>query len=168
MFLFPLVVVALELRPEAAGLWIGAAVHEVAQVVGAAFQGGEAAGEAGVVAKLARVMMLAPVIIVLARLVARRAPRAAQDGTGHPPLVPAFILAFLALTTANSLGIVPEALKTVLVTASPILLTAALGALGLGTDFGKLKARGLRPLVVAGAGSLFIAATSLSMVLLFG
>ena len=48
--------------------------------------------------------------------------------------------------------------------ASVALLTVALGALGLETDLRALRAKGLRPLALAGAAWLFIAGFSLVLV----
>ncbi len=71
MFTYPLLPGLLHLDPHAFGLWTGASVHEIAQVVAAAFQDGKAAGEFGTIAKLSRVMLLAPVVIALGLLAAR-------------------------------------------------------------------------------------------------
>ncbi|HEY8332760.1 MAG TPA: putative sulfate exporter family transporter, partial [Tardiphaga sp.] len=65
MFLYPLLPGLLQLDPHAFGLWSGASIHEIAQVVAAAFQNGQSAGEFGTVAKLTRVMLLAPMVIAL-------------------------------------------------------------------------------------------------------
>ena len=65
MLLYPLLPGLLHLSPAAFGLWSGASIHEIAQVVAAAFQDGAHAGEVGTVAKLTRVMMLAPVVFTL-------------------------------------------------------------------------------------------------------
>src|SRR4029077_18262126 len=71
MFAYPLLPTLLHLDPHAFGLWSGASIHEIAQVVAAAFQDGKRAGEFGTIAKLSRVMLLAPVIIVLGWLASR-------------------------------------------------------------------------------------------------
>lgn len=166
MFLYPSLNILIGNAPETYGLWVGLTVHEVAQVVGAGFQGGEAAGQVAVVSKLARVMMLAPVVIALALIVAPRE----RTGAGRPALtqiVPLFIVGFVLLVILNSTGILPEQLRTPIVTATPVLLTAAMAALGLGTSFTKLKQRGLRPLLLAFLASLYIATAGLLLVRLF-
>lgn len=62
----------LAMAPAHYGIWVGATIHEVAQVVGAGFQhGAEAAGQAATVAKLSRVMLLAPLILVLGAMARR-------------------------------------------------------------------------------------------------
>lgn len=159
MFLYPLLMTGFGLDPVDYGLWIGFSVHEVAQVVGAGFQGGAEAGQTAVVAKLARVIMLAPLVVMLAALLARSAGSAAR-----PQMMPVFVLGFIVLTGLNSAGLVPEAIKTPLVAATPVLLTASLAALGLGTSFARLRDRGVRPLLLAALASLFIAALSLLLI----
>jgi uncharacterized integral membrane protein (TIGR00698 family) len=80
MFLYPLLPQLLHLEPHAYGLWVGASIHEIAQVVAAAFQDGKDAGEFGTIAKLSRVMMLAPVVIALGLAAARRPSPATAEG----------------------------------------------------------------------------------------
>ena len=73
MFTYPLLPGLLHLDPHAFGLWTGASIHEIAQVVAAAFQDGQKAGEFGTIAKLSRVMLLAPVVIALGLIATRSA-----------------------------------------------------------------------------------------------
>ena len=79
MFAYPLLPGLLHLDPQAYGLWSGASIHEIAQVVAAAFQDGQQAGEFGTIAKLSRVMMLAPVVMGLGLVAARRARHAGHE-----------------------------------------------------------------------------------------
>lgn len=160
MFSWPLITAALGLDAKTYGLWVGASVHEVAQVVGAAFQGGEEAGQIGVIAKLTRVLMLAPMIVALGFLVARCRRHGGSETTAKPPLVPIFIVAFLALVAANSFGFVPENVRSPLVGLTPVLLTAALASLGLGTSIAKLRLRGLKPLLLSALSTAFISLVS--------
>src|ERR1700690_1866750 len=88
MFAYPLLPGLLHLDPHAFGLWTGASIHEIAQVVAAAFQDGQKAGEFGTIAKLSRVMLLAPVVITLGLIAARRAGKdtpAAGASSARPP-----------------------------------------------------------------------------------
>lgn len=163
MFLYPFLQVVLGLDPHNYGLWIGLSVHEVAQVVGAGFQGGEIAGQTAVVAKLARVMMLAPLVVGIAVLAASPADDPSRRRTGMQ-VFPTFIVGFLLLTMLNSSGLVPEQVRAPILSFTPVLLTAAMGALGLGTNFSKLRQRGFRPLFLSGLATLFIAAVGLGLV----
>jgi len=65
MLCFPLMGQFFGLNPSIFGFWSGVSIHETAQVVAAAFQGGEESGEVGTVTKLSRVMFLIPVMILL-------------------------------------------------------------------------------------------------------
>lgn len=161
MFLYPLLPGVLHLSPHAYGLWAGASIHEIAQVVAAAYQEGQSAGEFGTVAKLSRVMMLAPVVIGLGVLAARRAPHGA--GKARPPM-PWFVLGFLAMVVINSVVVIPAEAKAVLVVATTFLLSMALAAMGLETDIGKLRAKGCRPFLLGFAAFIFIGSLSLVLV----
>ena len=165
MFLYPLLPGLLHLAPRAYGLWSGASIHEIAQVVAAAFQEGKQAGAYGTIAKLTRVAMLAPVVIALGLLKARK--RGHRGTRGKAPL-PYFVLGFVALVIVNSLIVVPPGLKAWLVPGTTFLLSLALAAMGLETDIRKLRAEGLRPLLLGLLSWLFIAGFSLGLVELTG
>jgi uncharacterized integral membrane protein (TIGR00698 family) len=161
MFVYPLLPGLLGLTPPAYGLWAGASIHEIAQVVGATFQDSRQAGEFGTVAKLSRVMMLAPMVIALGLLAARR--RGPAVGKAKAP-VPWFVLGFMALVVVNSIAGVPAEAKAAAGVATTVLLSMALAALGLEADIGKLRAKGAKPLLLGGLATLFIAGFSLVLV----
>jgi uncharacterized membrane protein YadS len=75
-------------------------------------------------------------------------------------IVPTFVIGFVLCMILNTLDLIPAHLKALIVNITPIMLTAALGALGLGTNFGAVKARGARPLLVAALASVFISGAS--------
>ena len=140
MFGYPLLPALLHLDPQAFGLWAGSSIHEIAQVVAAAFQNGPASGQFGTVAKLSRVMMLAPVVLGLGLLAARRARAAGGDGHSHARApIPWFAFGFIAMVVLNSLVTVPADAKSVIVPVTTFLLSMALAAMGLATDFRKLR-----------------------------
>jgi uncharacterized integral membrane protein (TIGR00698 family) len=161
MFVYPLLPGLLHLDPRAYGLWAGASIHEIAQVIAAAFQGGGQAGEFGTIAKLSRVAMLAPTVIALGLIVRRRS--GGHRGAARAPM-PWFVLGFIALVAINSVVTVPPEAKAMIVAITTFLLSMALAAMGLETDIGKLRAKGLRPLALGAAAFLFIAAFSLMLV----
>jgi uncharacterized integral membrane protein (TIGR00698 family) len=169
MFAYPLLPTLLHLDPHGFGLWSGASIHEIAQVVAAAFQDGKKAGEFGAIAKLSRVMLLAPTIIVLGWIASRS--RASQDSastTSARPPMPWFVLGFIAVVGLNSLVNVPAADKAVIAAVTTFLLSVALAAMGLETDIRKLTARGIRPALLGALAFLFIASFSLALIKLFG
>jgi uncharacterized integral membrane protein (TIGR00698 family) len=164
MFVYPLLGSVLQLDPHHFGLWAGASIHEIAQVVAATFQQSREAGEFGTVAKLARVMMLAPVVIALGLLATRRArAMGAESGSAKVPM-PWFAFGFVAMVILNSLVDVPHAAMSVIIPITTFLLTMALAAMGLETNIQKLRAKGLRPLLLGAAAFLFIASFSLMLV----
>ncbi|WP_271200946.1 YeiH family protein [Methylopila turkensis] len=162
MLAYPLLPGVLNLDPLAYGLWTGASIHEIAQVVGASFAQGQAAGEFGTVAKLARVMMLAPVVIALG-LIAARATGAGPAGRANAP-TPWFALGFVALIVVNSVFAIPVEVKEFAAPVTTLLLTVALAAMGIGANIAELRARGFRPLLLGLCSFLFIAVFSLGLV----
>jgi uncharacterized integral membrane protein (TIGR00698 family) len=162
MFVYPLLPGVLHLSQHAFGLWAGSSIHEIAQVVAAAYQDGTVAGDFATIAKLSRVMMLAPLVITLG-LVARRGGDAAVPGGKRVPL-PWFVLGFIALVGVNSVVTLPPDLKAVIVVATTFLLSLALAAMGLETDIAKLRMKGIRPFFLGLAAFLFIAVFSLMLV----
>jgi uncharacterized integral membrane protein (TIGR00698 family) len=164
MFSYPWLAGLLQLDAHAYGLWSGASIHEIAQVIAAAFQGGKEAGDFGTIAKLARVTLLAPVVITLGLLATRRARHDGHRHTAAAAPVPWFILGFIALVGVNSVVTISADIRADIVTATTFMLSMALAAMGLETDFAKLKAKGLRPLLLGMLSFLFIVSFSLTLV----
>lgn len=168
VLLYPALAGMLLLTPHAFGLWTGASIHEIAQVVAAAFQNGPNAGNFGTIAKLSRVILLAPTILVLSYYSARRRQTIDSDHVERPTTqavpMPWFVLGFVAMMLFNSLDLISQADKAYLVQATTFLLTVALAAMGLETDVCKLRAKGSKPLLVGAGSWLFISAFSLALV----
>ena len=136
-----------------------------AQVVAAAFQDGARSGEIGTVAKLTRVMMLAPVVIILGIVAVRRATHATDPSASRAaPPIPWFVLGFIAMVILNSVVTIPVAPKASIVIGTTFLLSMALAAMGIATDFRKLRAEGLKPLLLAAAAWVFISIFALVLV----
>lgn len=156
---FPLLAPYLGLDQHGFGLWAGASIHEVAQVIGAGFQNGTQSGEIATVAKLTRVAMLAPMVIALGLMARRKA----SDQTARPPM-PWFVAAFVAVVALNSMVAVPAEVKSAIALTTTIMLTMGLAAMGLQADISQLRSRGLRPLALAFSAFLFIGGFSLMLV----
>jgi uncharacterized integral membrane protein (TIGR00698 family) len=165
MLLYPLLPGLLHLSPAAFGLWSGASIHEIAQVVAAAFQDGAHSGEIATVAKLTRVMMLAPVVITLGIIAVRRTAHATGQSASRPaPPMPWFVLGFIAMVILNSVVTIPAVPKATIVLGTTFMLSMALAAMGMETDFRKLRAEGLKPLALAAAAWIFISIFALVLV----
>ncbi|WP_337188177.1 putative sulfate exporter family transporter [Phenylobacterium sp.] len=167
MFAFPLAPALLDLTPRAYGVWTGAAVHEIAQVAGAGFQNGPAAGEAAMVTKLSRVVLLAPLVLVFA-WASRRTWASGGAGPSAAAAPPWFLFGFMGAVAFASLIPLPSLIVKTSAELVTFLMTMALAAMGLEVDVTRLKRKGVRPLVLAGAASLFIAGLSLGLVKAWG
>jgi len=166
MFLYPGLEHLLLLTPKAYGLWAGASIHEVAQVIAAAFQYGKLAGQFGTISKLSRVMFLAPTVLILGFLEARSKTGGDKLDVKKIP-IPWFVLGFIAMIGFNTLGILPAYVKAAIIGINQFLLAVSLAAMGLETSVVKLRQKGIKPLLLGASAWIFISAFSLILVRLF-
>ena len=129
------------------GVWDGASLHEMAQVVAAGFGVSEEAARVATVVKLARICLLAPIVLGLGWWLRRRSR---EVGEAHVSVVPWFLVAFLAFAGVNSSGLLPEPTLATLRRADLWLLCVGMAGVGLQTGFRDLREAGWRP-VAAGA-----------------
>jgi uncharacterized integral membrane protein (TIGR00698 family) len=142
------------LSPSAYGVWAGSTIHEVAQVVAAGHAVGDAAADTAVIAKMVRVMMLAPFLVGLSAWLSRSGSTARHDSAaaGRPRItIPWFAFGFIAMAAVHSLGVLPAAGVAAANTLDVALLAIAMAALGLGTHASAIRAAGLKPLALAAA-----------------
>lgn len=150
------------------GTWVGASVHDVAQTVAtAASRTSDAAREAAIVVKLTRVVMLAPLVAgvsvwrrrqhAAASKTHRDDSDAAAKPTTRPPILPLFVVGFLAMVMLNSAVTLPVDFLKQAKNVERVLLAAALVGLGAGVDVRKLRAIGPRPLILGLASWVLIA-----------
>jgi uncharacterized membrane protein YadS len=139
----------------------------VGQVVAAAGAGGAAVVAIAVVVKLTRVLLLAPVVAAAS---VRRRVVADGEGTAskRPPLVPLFVLGFLACVALRSTGMVPAGALTVISQVQVAALGAALFGMGASVQISSLFRRSGPVLVVSTLSTLLVAGVSLAGVLLLG
>ncbi len=152
----------LGLSPHDLGRWVGASVHDVGQVVATATVVGPAALVPAVAVKLVRVAMLAPVTAVTA-LTARRGEN--TDGK-RPPVLPVFLLGFLALVAVRSSGAVPGSVLTTASGAKDLLFAAAMFGLGCAVRLRVLAGTGRRALLLGLTSWVLIAGVSYAGVVL--
>ncbi|GAA0703985.1 putative sulfate exporter family transporter [Kitasatospora atroaurantiaca] len=147
------------------GRWVGASVHDVGQVVATAQSGGADALREAVLVKLMRVMLLAPLVAGVALAVARR--KGPSGGkAGRPPLVPLFVLGFLAMIALRTCATVPDGLLTLAQTGQELLLAAALFGLGSAVHLPSLARTGGRVAALGLASWVVVAGVSYAGVLL--
>ena len=167
--LLPIMGHALGMDDRHIGLWAGASVHEVAQVVAIGGAVSAAALSVAVITKLARVLLMAPMMAGVS-IMQRRSAAADPIPTGgkKPALIPAFILGFLAMVLIRSTGIVPEAVVSGTQIAQQALLGAAMFALGTGVKFSMFKKVGAKPFILAAILTVIVTTVGFAGVQIFG
>lgn len=144
------------------GIFTGATLHEVAQVIAAGQMVNPAVADAAVVAKMVRVLALAPLLLLIALWPqgSRQPARPAKGPAGRAYAVlksaPWFALGFIAVMALHSAGWVPADWKPALITFDDWLLACAMLAIGLHTRLGDLLHAGRRPMVLAGLLFVFL------------
>ena len=161
----PLLAGPLGLTDTQFGMWVGASVHEVGQVVAAASPAGAAVVAIAVVVKLTRVVMLAPVVAAVSVLQRWRSPAPAEQGR-RAPLVPLFVLGFLACVALRSTGLLPAVALDTIGTVQVWALGAALFGMGCSVKIASLFKGSGAVMVVSAVSTLFISAISLGGILL--
>ena len=162
MFLYPVLYTTiiepatgfLHMTPEQFGIYVGGTIHEVAQVVAvpASVPGApEVMANSAVIVKMTRVIMIAPMLIVLGIYLSMQAKKSGAAASGVKLVIPWFAVYFIGMAGFNSLNLVPENIVSVINQIDTFLLTMAMTALGMGTIFSKFKGLGLAPLYTAGA-----------------
>ena len=131
------------------GLYSGATIHEVAQVVAAGRAVGPEAADTAVIAKMVRVMLLAPFLLGLSFWLARQQTAGSSDRHSGKLTIPWFAFGFLAMVGFNSLDLLPASWVQALVAVDGLLLAMAMAALGLTTHVSALRQAGARPLLLA-------------------
>ena len=151
IFLYPAL---FELNRHGALIPVGSTIHEVAQVVAAARSVGPDAANSAVIAKMVRVMMLAPFLVMLSAWLARDSTLQALVEAEHAHAkgqlaVPWFAFGFVAVVLLNSLQWLPASVVAVTIEIDTALLAMAMAALGLATHIGAIRKAGAKPLLLA-------------------
>jgi|TARA_B110001469_G_scaffold65783_1_gene62875 uncharacterized integral membrane protein (TIGR00698 family) len=156
MIAYPLIVTAFNMNPTASGVFLGATIHDVAQVVGAGYMMSDEIGDTATFTKLLRVSTLVPVVLIIALIAARWGKTPFDTAPSGFPL-PIFLVAFIIIVSINSAGfIVPEA-ASFMVEMSRWCLILAMVGLGMKSSFKELAAMGWRPIALMVAETIFLA-----------
>ncbi|MEJ8859666.1 putative sulfate exporter family transporter [Variovorax robiniae] len=163
MVLYPMIVTLLGFGHEAAGVFLGGTIHDVAQVVGAGYGMSKETGDVATIVKLLRVAMLLPVILVIT--LSYRKDHAAADASGaRPPLLPWFVVAFALLVGLNSAGLIPAALQQALQTLSTWLLVISMAAIGMKSHLKDFATVGMKPIVLMVSETAFLALLAVAFI----
>lgn len=161
MFLYPALHRAgvFDMDARQMGIYTGATLHEVAHVYGAGEAMDAAAAETGtnallsdirsnaVIVKMIRVILLAPVLVILAIILNRK--RDANENERRKINLPVFAFLFLLVIGFNSLDLLPASAVSGILTVDSFLLTMAMTALGSETSFDKFRKAGAKPFMLA-------------------
>ncbi|WP_404712148.1 YeiH family protein [Sphingomonas sp. MMS24-J13] len=156
MFLYPIIAHHIGFDDTQAGFMLGAAIHDVAQSLGAGYSFSQGAGQTAAIVKLTRVALLAPAMAVVAWFF-----RADTKGTSTPVL-PWFVIGFFALAGVNSTGIVPGVVSDWAQRLATGMLACAVTATGMRSPMNSLLGQGAKPLLV------IVVATAVALVLATG
>ena len=163
MVVYPVIVGVMGFNSHQAGIFLGATIHDVAQVVGAGYSMGKDAGDTATIVKLLRVAMLLPVILVLSLMFRERA----NSSSIRPPLLPWFAVAFGLLVAFNSFVDLPRQLLVVAGDVSRFALVLAIAAIGMRTSLKELTVLGLKPVMLMVAETVFLAGIIAIMMKMF-
>ena len=163
MVLYPPLCAALGFDQRTTGIFLGASIHDVAQVVGAGYAVSDATGNIATIVKLFRVFMLLPVVLGVGWWFARTSGESRQAKVP----VPVFAIMFLVFVLINSSGILPGVAKSVLVEASRCGLLIAIAALGLNTSLSSILRVGPRHIMVVLGSTAVIFIVPLTWLLIF-
>lgn len=161
MFLYPALynMGVFDMSAKEFGIYVGGTIHEVAQVVAvpASVPGAsEEMANAAVIVKMTRVIMIAPMLILLGIYLSYSAKKSGGEAGGVKLVIPWFAVYFIGMAGFNSLGIVPQNIVALINQIDTFLLTMAMTALGIGTVFSKFKGLGLAPIYTAGTMFLWL------------
>jgi uncharacterized membrane protein YadS len=147
----PLLIEPLALSHYQYGVLAGLTVYAVPQVLAAAFAVSALSGQVATVVKLARVLMLGPVVVFFS--LRRRDSRPSAAGAPRTALVPWFVIGFVLLATLRSFGAIPAPSAAIAKAVAGWLTIGAMAALGLSVDVHAVRRVGAR-VVIAVGGSL--------------
>ena len=156
MVLYPVIGGLLQFSDADMGLFIGATIHDVAQVVGAGYSVSTEAGDLGTFVKLLRVAMLVPVVLVVGIVIRSGAQRTSKRGMSAP--LPWFLVMFVLLFVLNSAGYISPTVARPLADSASLLLLLAIAALGIRTSLKEVMTIGFRPVILLLGETLFLAA----------
>ena len=162
MVFYPMLAQALNLQDHVVGIFLGATIHDVAQVVGAGYGVSVETGDTATVVKLMRVAMLVPVMLILVAVYRRNKTNDQTD----PTPIPWFVAIFVLLVVAGSMGWIPVWTQAIGNDLSRWLLIIAIAAIGLKTRLQEIVAVGIRPVLLMVGETTFLAVVVLSVIAL--
>ncbi len=145
------------------GILTGSTLQEVGQVIAAASVNSSALDTA-TLAKLTRVALLAPALVIASSILRMRDTKLETKQTERPPVLPPFLLGFLAVGLVNSLGWLPKEISALAQTLSIAFTAMAMAGIGLGVDLKAVRRVGIKALGVGAIGFLGLVIVSSAVI----
>ena len=144
MIIYPILTKVLGLNPQETGLFLGATIHDVAQVMGAGYAVSDTVGNTAALTKMMRVAMLVPVSFVIAVVLSRNT----YETIDLKKSLPWFVVLFALFAAVNSFGLVPYVFGEFLTAASRWCLIIGIAAMGMRTSFKEVLSIGPRAIAM--------------------
>ncbi len=154
MILYPIIAAWMQFDTQETSLFLGGTIHDVAQVVGAGYSVSNETGDLATLAKLVRVSMLVPVIMIMVIILNRRISQASNE---KADLIPTFLILFLGLMIINSIFSIPAGFIETTSEISRFALVMAIAGIGMKSNLRQLLDVGIKPIMVLIAETLWIA-----------
>lgn len=164
MISYPILVKYLGFSDELAGVFIGGAIHDVAQVVGAGYTISPEAGDVATYIKLLRVALLMPIVMMVFFAFKERD---SQMEAGVSAFIPGFLIMFFLLAFLKNIGVIPAWLIEVIRVVSSNLLVVAIAAIGIKTSLKQVLSVGWRPVLLMGSETVLLASLIVGSLLFF-
>ena len=167
VFIFPFLGHVMNMSDFGFGMWAGTAVNDTSSVVAAGYSYSEEAGGFATIVKLTRALMIVPVCLFFAFIMARR--KSGQgEGFQFSRVFPWFILWFVVASVVNTTGILPTELSHALGSIGKFCIVLAMCAIGLNTKLMELVRNGFRPILLGFCCWVAVACMSLLVQYLVG
>lgn len=165
---YPIIAAQLEFTDRQAGFLMGAAIHDVAQSLGAGYSFSQGAGEYATIVKLSRVALLAPIVMLIGLAIGSSAGATARGGVMAKLKLPWFVLAFFAVLAVNSIFPVPVIVQQYGLILSKALLLFAVTAMAMRSRLDSLLGQGWRAILPVTIASItaFISALAFAATVL--
>ena len=154
MIFYPIISNFLNMDEKSSGIFFGATIHDVAQVVGAGFTVSDYTGEIATLIKLFRVTLLFPVVLCISLMSYKF--KLINDVDKKTPLVPYFIIIFICIVVINSFNLIPNNIKFLSNEFSSWFLLIAIAAVGTKTRLQNLKIIGFLPILSMAIITIFL------------
>lgn len=159
VFIFPALGHLMNLSDTGFGMWAGTAINDTSSVVAAGYSYSLAAGDYATIVKLTRALMIVPICVLLALVMAKRNAGSGDFSIGK--IFPWFILWFVVASIVNTLHVLPTEFAKFLGDAGKFCIILAMSAIGLNTNLKHLLMNGVRPIALGLLCWLAVAVVSL-------